>query len=57
MSSSTTKPQGPILELWRIVALALIVAAGLLFVRLIDPDAATAQAGGIAPAASPMEHR
>ncbi len=38
MSSETSnRPQEPILELWRIVALALIVAAGMLFVHLIVP--------------------
>jgi hypothetical protein len=36
--------QEPILELWRIVALALIVAAGMLFVHLIVPTEADASA-------------
>jgi len=56
MSTRTTEPQGPILEPWRIVALALIVAAGLLFVRLIDPDTAAAHPAGSAPVASPVAH-
>lgn len=46
MSSETsTRPQEPILELWRIVALALIVAAGMLFVHLIVPAEAGVSAG------------
>jgi len=48
MPSETNTPQGPILEVWRIVALALIVAAGMLFVHLIVPteaDAFTSPAG------------
>ena len=32
-----TPPQEPIMELWRILALAMIVAAGMLFVHLIVP--------------------
>ncbi|MBN4094268.1 MULTISPECIES: hypothetical protein [Methylobacterium] len=34
--------QEPILELWRILALALIVAAGMLFVHLVVPAEADA---------------
>ncbi|MGH1590995.1 hypothetical protein ACRBEV_24825 [Methylobacterium phyllosphaerae] len=41
-TSQKAPPQGPILELWRIVALALIVAAGMLFVHLIVPAEADA---------------
>ncbi|SFI69283.1 hypothetical protein [Methylobacterium brachiatum] len=43
-----TTTQEPIMELWRILALALIVAAGMLFVHLIVPAEAEAagQAGG-----------
>jgi hypothetical protein len=45
MPSETTPPsQEPILEPWRIVALALIVAAGLLFVHLVVPTEADASA-------------
>ncbi|SDO09198.1 hypothetical protein SAMN05216360_114185 [Methylobacterium phyllostachyos] len=57
MSSRTTEPQGPILEPWRIVALALIVAAGLLFVRLIDPDDAAAHPAEAVPVSSPAGAR
>ena len=39
-----TTTQEPIMELWRILALALIVAAGMLFVHLIVP--AEAEAAG-----------
>ncbi|MGH1572857.1 hypothetical protein ACRAWG_21980 [Methylobacterium sp. P31] len=43
MSSETNKStEPPILELWRIFALALIVAAGMLFVHLIVPSEAGA---------------
>lgn len=42
MPSETTEPQGPILEPWRILALMLIVAAGMLFVHLIVPADASA---------------
>ncbi|MDP4004932.1 hypothetical protein [Methylobacterium sp. NEAU K] len=43
MPSRTDKePNEPILELWRILALALIVAAGMLFVHLIVPAEAEA---------------
>lgn len=41
-SETNTPSQGPILEVWRIVALALIVAAGMLFVHLIVPTEADA---------------
>ena len=41
-SSTKEAPQGPILELWRIVALALIVAAGMLFVHMVVPADASA---------------
>ncbi|MEL6063921.1 MULTISPECIES: hypothetical protein [unclassified Methylobacterium] len=51
MPSETTEPQGPILEPWRIVALALIVAAGMLFVHLIVPADASADSGKAVPAA------
>ncbi|MBA9062716.1 MULTISPECIES: hypothetical protein [Methylobacterium] len=50
MPSETNRPhqdapaQEPILELWRIIALALIVAAGMLFVHLIVPTEADASA-------------
>ncbi|MHB2207042.1 hypothetical protein [Methylobacterium sp. CM6257] len=48
MSSETNKPaEPPVLELWRILALALIVAAGMLFVHLIAPSEADAGAGPI----------
>ncbi|MBE7197550.1 MAG: hypothetical protein INR70_07085 [Parafilimonas terrae] len=40
--------QQPILELWRIVALALIVAAGMLFVHLVVPSEADASANRVA---------
>ena len=43
-SETNGRPQEPILELWRIVALALIVAAGMLFVHLIVPTEADASA-------------
>jgi hypothetical protein len=43
-SDSTKLRQQPILEWWRILALALIVAAGMLFVRLIVPAEAAASA-------------
>lgn len=54
MSSETSnRPQEPILELWRIVALALIVAAGMLFVHLIVPAEAgvSAETATVATAA------
>ena len=54
MSSETSnRPQEPILELWRIVALALIVAAGMLFVHLIVPAEAgvSAEPAAVATAA------
>lgn len=41
---SETTTQEPIMELWRILALALIVAAGMLFVHLVVP--AEAEASG-----------
>lgn len=53
MSSETkTRPQEPILELWRILALALIVAAGMLFVHLIVPNEADASADPVMATAS-----
>ncbi|MBE7200592.1 MAG: hypothetical protein INR70_22695 [Parafilimonas terrae] len=53
MSSETkTPPQEPILELWRIVALALIVAAGMLFVHLIVPNEADASADPVVASAT-----
>ena len=48
MQSQTKTSQEPILELWRIVALALIVAAGMLFVHLVVPNEADASAERIA---------
>ncbi|WP_208612076.1 hypothetical protein [Methylobacterium pseudosasicola] len=39
---SETTTQEPIMELWRILALALIVAAGMLFVHLVVPEEAEA---------------
>ena len=48
MQSETKSPQEPILEVWRIVALALIVAAGMLFVHLIVPNEADASAERVA---------
>lgn len=39
---SETTTQEPIMELWRILALALIVAAGMLFVHLVVPAEAEA---------------
>jgi hypothetical protein len=41
-TKTNTPPQEPILEVWRIVALALIIAAGMLFVHLIVPTEADA---------------
>jgi hypothetical protein len=41
-TETNTPSQEPILEVWRIVALALIVAAGMLFVHLIAPTEADA---------------
>ncbi|MBP1178869.1 hypothetical protein [Methylobacterium sp. PvR107] len=41
-TETNTQSQEPILEVWRIVALALIVAAGMLFVHLIVPTEADA---------------
>jgi hypothetical protein len=38
-----TPTQEPIMELWRILALALILAAGMLFVHLIVPAEAKAR--------------
>ncbi len=43
-SEMPAPPREPILETWRIVALALIVAAGMLFVHLIVPTEADAAA-------------
>lgn len=51
MAGDTTKPQGPILEPWRILALALIVAAGMLFVHLIEPADASAVPTQVDPSA------
>ncbi|GJE11235.1 MULTISPECIES: hypothetical protein [Methylobacterium] len=48
MQSETKTPQEPILELWRIVALALIVAAGMLFVHLVVPNEADASGERVA---------
>jgi hypothetical protein len=42
MPGKTTNSQEPILELWRILALALIVAAGMLFVHVVVPADASA---------------
>lgn len=42
MPGKTTTSQEPILELWRILALALIVAAGMLFVHVVVPADASA---------------
>jgi len=50
MPSDTTQPKGPILEPWRILALALIVAAGMLFVHLIVPADAAADPAEAVPA-------
>lgn len=49
MPGETKKPtqEQPILELWRILALALIVAAGMLFVHLVVPNEADASADRI----------
>ncbi|MGX9979104.1 hypothetical protein [Methylobacterium fujisawaense] len=66
MPSETNRPhqdapaQEPILELWRIIALALIVAAGMLFVHLIVPteaDASAAPSTTMPPASAPPEGR
>jgi hypothetical protein len=52
-SEMPAPPREPILETWRIVALALIVAAGMLFVHLIVPTEADASADpGRAPVAA-----
>lgn len=51
MAGDTTNPQGPILEPWRILALALIVAAGMLFVHLIVPADASVVSTRVDPAA------
>jgi hypothetical protein len=45
-----SETQGPILEPWRILALALIVAAGMLFVHLVVPADASADPARAAPA-------
>ena len=52
MQGQTKTSQEPILELWRIVALALIVAAGMLFVHLIVPNEADASAERVAAIAT-----
>ncbi|MCJ2057452.1 hypothetical protein MKL09_12885 [Methylobacterium sp. J-048] len=44
-----TTTREPIMELWRILALALVVAAGMLFVHLVVP--AEAEASGEAASA------
>ena len=49
-SRTTQTPQGPILELWRIVALVLIVAAGMLFVHMVVPADASTDPIGTGPA-------
>jgi len=49
-SETNTPSEEPILEVWRIVALALIVAAGMLFVHLIVPNEADAFTGPSATA-------
>lgn len=51
MPGDTNQPQGPILEPWRILALALIVAAGMLFVHMIVPADAAADPARNTPAA------
>lgn len=48
--------QEPILELWRILALALIVAAGMLFVHLVVPAEADAAAAPVATAQTAGDH-
>ena len=50
MPGDTNQPQGPILEPWRILALALIVAAGMLFVHMIVPADAAADPDRDTPA-------
>jgi len=47
-ATQDTSAQEPILELWRILALALIVAAGMLFVHLVVPAEADASAAWVA---------
>ena len=47
---TVSDPQGPILEPWRILALALIVAAGMLFVHLVVPADASADPARATPA-------
>lgn len=47
-ATQDTSAQEPILELWRILALALIVAAGMLFVHLVVPAEADASAARVA---------
>ncbi|MCJ2073890.1 hypothetical protein MKK75_34740 [Methylobacterium sp. J-030] len=51
MPGDTNNLQGPILEPWRILALALIVAAGMLFVHMVVPADASADPVKAAPAA------
>ncbi|MGU3544134.1 hypothetical protein [Methylobacterium sp. A52T] len=48
--------QEPILELWRIFALALIVAAGMLFVHLVVPAEADASAAPLTTVPSAGSH-
>ena len=52
MQGQTRTSQEPILEMWRIVALALIVAAGMLFVHLIVPNEADASVERVAATAT-----
>ncbi|MCJ2062014.1 hypothetical protein MKK63_04765 [Methylobacterium sp. J-088] len=48
---TVSETQGPILEPWRILALALIVAAGMLFVHLVVPADAASDPARATPAA------
>ena len=48
---TVSETQGPILDHWRILALALIVAAGMLFVHLVVPADASEDPAGATPAA------
>ncbi|MGU3416834.1 hypothetical protein [Methylobacterium sp. D54C] len=48
--------QEPILELWRILALALIVAAGMLFVHLVVPAEADASAAPLTTVQKAASH-
>jgi hypothetical protein len=47
-ATQNASAQEPILELWRILALALIVAAGMLFVHLVVPAEADASVPPVA---------